>query len=594
MQPGASDRGTPELPRTRVTSRRSMLKGLVGIMAVGVVAPLAAACGQQSSPAPSKPAEQKPAEQKPAEQKPAAGGAAPTAAPKTEAKPAVESKPAESKPAAGAAKPAAGEGKRGGSLKVAILGEPPALDYMFTTATVSNNTMWHVHETLFARDSKQAPQPYLVDKYEPSSDGRTAVLRLRQGVLFHNDKEMTSADVVASLKRYGSMAPRGKQIFNDVESVDATDKYTVTFKLKAPRTGILPVFLSRDALITTEELANKYPKDKLTEYIGTGPYKFAEHQPDRFVRLARFDKFVTDERPTDGTAGKKVAYLDEIQFIPVPEESVRADGVGTGEYHYGDNLAPDSYDKVKALPNVEADIAKPYYWTVVHFNKKEGLFTNVKLRQAVLAAVDIDPIAAAAFGNKEFYRLDPGMAAPETAWFTDEGKEIWDKPDPAKAQALLKEAGYDGTPIRWMSTKEYFYNYNGSLPFKQQLEAVGIKVDLQVMDWATLVRRRSDSKEYDVFVTAHESYSHPVLQPYVAAGWPGWWENAEKDQIAATMMAETDPAKMIDHVKALQRLQYTDVPCIKYGEYFQLRARSNKVKGTQNPSDPFFWNAGLD
>jgi len=566
-----------------------MLKGLVGIMAVGAVAPLAAACSQQAAPAPTAAPK--------TESKPAAAGAAPTAAPKTEAVPAkpgaaAASKPAETKPAAGA-KPA-GEPKRGGSLKVAILGEPPALDYMFTTATVANNTMWHVHETLFARDSKQEPQPYLVDKYEPASDGKSAVLKLRQGVMFHNDKEMTSADVVASLKRYGSMAPRGKQIFADVESVDATDKYTVTFKLKAPRTGILPVFLSRDALITTEEIANKFPKDKLTEYVGTGPYKFGEHQPDRFIKLARFDKFVADERPADGTAGKRVAYLDEIQFIPVPEESVRADGVGTGEYHYGDSLAPDTYDKVKSLPNVEADIAKPYYWATPHFNKKEGLFTNVKLRQAVLAAMAVEPIAQSAFGNKDFYRLDPGIAAPETAWFTDEGKDVWNKPDPEKAKSLMKEAGYDGTPVRWMSTKEYFYNYNAGLVFKQQLEAVGFKVDLQVMDWATLVRRRSDPKEYDVFVTAHESYSHPVLQPYVAAGWPGWWENAEKDKIAATMMAETDTAKMLDHVKALQRLQYTDVPCIKYGEYFALRARSNKVKGTQNPSDPFFWNAWID
>ena len=584
MQLQESDRGVPHPARVRATSRRSMLKGLVSIMAVGAVAPLAAACGQQAAPAPTA----KPA----TESKPAAAGAAPTAAPKTEAKPAAESKPAETKPAAGA-KPA-GEPKRGGTLKVAILGEPPALDYAFTTATVTNNTMWHVHETLFARNAKQEPVPALVDKYEPAADGLSAVLRLRQGVMFHNDKEMTSADVVASVKRYGGIAPRGRQIFNDVESVDATDKYTVTFKLKAPRSGILPVFLSRDSLITTEEIANKFPKDKMTEYVGTGPYKFMEHQPDRFIKLGRFDKYAADPRPTDGQAGARTAYIDEIQFIPVPEESVRADGVGTNEYHYADSLAPDTYDKVKSLPNVEADIAKPYYWAVAHFNKKEGLFTNVKLRQAVLAAMSVEPIAQSAFGNKEFYRLDPSIAAPETAWFTDEGKDVWNKPDADKAKALMKEANYDGTPIRWMSTKEYFYNYNAGLVFKQQLEAVGFKVDLQVMDWATLVRRRADSKEYDVFVTAHESYGHPILQPYVASGWPGWWENAEKDKIAAQMMAETDPSKMIDHVKAFQKLQYQDVPGVKYGEYFALRARSTKVKGMMNPSDPFFWNAWID
>ena len=566
-------------------SRRSALKGLAALMTVGVVAPLAAACSQQApapaaTSAPAKPA----TEAKPA----AAGGTAPTAAPKVEAKPAAETKPA------AAAKPA-GAPKTGGTLKVAIIGEPPHLDPQFGTQTVTADTMWHVYETLFARDSKQVPQPLLLEKYEKSADGLSATMNLRKGVLFHDGKELTSADVVASMQRYGALAARGKTVMDRVESLNAPDKYTVAWKFKQPTAGILPIFLSqRDSLVTSEEMATKFPKDKITAPMGTGPYKFLEHIPDRHLRLGRFDKYVPNETPADGGAGKRVAHIDEISFIPVPEESVRADGVGTGEYHYGEGLAPDSYDKVKALPNVEADVAKPYFWAVVHFNKKEGPFTNMKLRQAVQAAVQIEPIAAAAFGNKDFYRIDPALAAPETAWFTDEGKDVWNKPDPEKAKALMKEAGYDGTPIRWMSTKEYFYNYNGSLPFKQQLEAVGFKVDLQIMDWATMGRRRSDPKEYDVHVTGHSSYVHPVMQPYLAAGWPGWWVSEEKDKLVSAIMAETDEKKAMDLIRQLQRVHYTEVPGIKYGEYFTLRARSNKVKGMDNPSDWFFWNTWID
>ena len=139
--------------------------------------------------------------------------------------------------------------------------------------------------------------------------------------------------------------------------------------------------------------------------------------------------------PTDGPAGKKVAYIDEIQYIPVPEESVRADGVGTGEYHYGDgSLAPDSYARVKGVPNVEADIGKPYYWAVAHMNKKEGLFTNVKLRQAVLAAMQVDPIAAAAFGVKEFYRIDPGHRGARDALVPGRGQRGLQPPGPGQGE----------------------------------------------------------------------------------------------------------------------------------------------------------------
>jgi peptide/nickel transport system substrate-binding protein len=556
------------------------------------MAPLAAACGQQSA-APAKPAETKPAAPA-ATPAPAAAGqpaapaaaAQPTAAPKAETKPAADAKPAAAKPA--------GEPKKGGTLKWAIVGEPPALDVQFTTATVTANIGWHMWEGLFTVGANQGPKLDLAEKYEPSSDGKKATFTLRKGVQFHNGNELTSADVVASLKRYGEITARGKGFFTALEAIDAPDKYTVTMTFKEPRTGVLPIFLSRsEALIMPADQATKYGKDKATEYIGTGPYKFVEHQPDRMVRLVRNDKFAAREDATDGPSGKKVAYIDEIQFLPVPEESVRADGVGTGEYHFGDSLAPDSYARLKGVSNVEADISKPYYWASAYFNKKEGLFTNVKLRQAVLAAISVDPIAAAAFGVKEFYRVDPSLAAPETPWFSDAGKDIWNKPDLDKAKALLKEGGYDGTPIRWLSTKEYFYNYSAGVVYKQQLEAIGFKVDLQIMDWATLIKRRSDPKEYDVHVTATSSYNHPILLNVFGDGWPGWWTLPEKNEVAAKVMTETDPVKQQQLIVRMQELVYQDVPLHKYGEYFALRARSTKLQGTINPPDPFMWNAWL-
>src|SRR6266496_1848836 len=125
MESGTVSGGARSPGLGRRTSRRALLKGLTVMMAVGAVAPLAIACSQQT-PAPAKPAETKPAETKPAA--PAA-----TTAPAAPAKPAAAAKPA-------------GEPKKGGTLKWAIIGEPPALDPMFTTATVTANLGWHLFE----------------------------------------------------------------------------------------------------------------------------------------------------------------------------------------------------------------------------------------------------------------------------------------------------------------------------------------------------------------------------------------------------------------------------------------------------------------
>src|SRR2546426_8951814 len=126
---------------------------------------------------------------------------------------------------AGTRKTASKTPKKGGTLKVAIIGEPPALDPGFTTATITATTMWHVFEGLFTRGSRYEPIPYLAERYDVNQEGTRFVLHLRKGVPFHNDQEFTAADATASLKRWGVVAGRGRVIFGRVDKVEETDRY---------------------------------------------------------------------------------------------------------------------------------------------------------------------------------------------------------------------------------------------------------------------------------------------------------------------------------------------------------------------------------
>jgi peptide/nickel transport system substrate-binding protein len=195
-------------------------------------------------------------------------------------------------------------------------------------------------------------------------------------------------------------------------------------------------------------------------------------------------------------------------FIPVPEASVRADGVTTGEYHFAEALEPDQYANLKGSPGLEALIVKPSSQYGAHLNKKQGMFTDIRLRRAAMYAVDLEQIMIAGFGRKEFFRLGPEMAAPETAWYSDVGSEVYQY-DPQHAKKLMQEAGYKGQTVRWIAMREYFYNYNMGLSFKDQLEKVGFKIDLQVMDWATLVSTRSKPDQQEVFMTGHPTWVTP-------------------------------------------------------------------------------------
>src|SRR5262249_55380619 len=225
--------------------------------------------------------------------------------------------------------------RAGGVFRVAMIGEPPTLDLHTTTAVIVQQITWHIYETLYTYDRQYNAIPLLVDTHSVTDNGRTYVFRLRRGVKFHNGKEMTAADVVASLKRWGRLATPGKQFWKNVEGIEAKDPYTVAMYLK-DSSGALLMGLARPnngAVIYPKEIVDAAGDNAVKEYVGTGPYRFVEHKPDRHVRVARFKDYVPRTDAPEGFGGRRTAYLDEILFIPVPDVAVRLARGGTGEHH---------------------------------------------------------------------------------------------------------------------------------------------------------------------------------------------------------------------------------------------------------------------
>jgi peptide/nickel transport system substrate-binding protein len=498
--------------------------------------------------------------------------------------------------AAGAAGAQEAPPRMGGVLKAAMIGEPPSLDLHSTTAVITQQITWHVYETLYTFDKGFAPVPMLAQGHTLSDGGRRYTIALRRGVRFHNGKEMTAADVVASLNRWGKISTPGKPLWKNVEAVEARDPYTVVIHLKEPSASLL-FGLARPnagAAIHPREVIDAAGDGPIKEYIGTGPFRFVEHKPDRHIKLARFKDYAARAEPPDGYGGKRTAYVDEILFLPVPDVAVRLAGVETGEYHFAQQIKPDQYDRVKGLAAVEARVVKPYGWITAVPNHKEGLMTSKKIRQAFQAVLDMEPIMGAAMGNRDFYRLDGALFYPEqTAFYSTAGTGGYNQRDKDKARRLLKEAGYAGQPVRWITTREYDWMYKTAIVAKQQMEEVGFKVDLQVLDWATLVQRRNKPELFDVFSTGYTFQADPALATSVQCNWPGWWCHEEKERVLADLARESDAKKRRALIERLQTLFYEDVGRIKLGDYFLLDAVRKEVRGFRSAPELFLWNVSL-
>ena len=194
--------------------------------------------------------------------------------------------------------------KKGGVLKIGNLGEPPSLDPHWGTQTITEVLTNHIYEGLYSLDASYRPIPMLAESLpQMSPDGLTYTIKLRQGIKFHNGKEMTSDDVVASIKRWSQRAVYGKALFAQVADFKATDKYTVQFKLKE-KSAIVVISLAvpnNFGAIYPKEVAEKFPPDqRISEFIGTGPFKLAEWKPDQYIRMVRFDDYKPRSEPRSG------------------------------------------------------------------------------------------------------------------------------------------------------------------------------------------------------------------------------------------------------------------------------------------------------
>ena len=477
------------------------------------------------------------------------------------------------------------------AIDIATIGEPGPLDPVTVTSDLVSIITQHVFETLYAFDGKWEAAPLLAAALPEISDGgKLYTIGLRQGVKFHDGSTMTADDVVASLQRWLKASPRGKLAAPAVDEIAAKDAKTVTIKLKQPFAPLLPLLAMNNGAAAIMPKALAASADTLKTYVGTGPYKIVEQKPDQYIRMVRFDGYVSPPGAASGYAGARKAEIEELRFVPVPNATTRVDGMLAGQYQFADSLPTELAPKFKGQAGAETIMVKPFGWALVIFNQKTGPMANPLVRQAAQAALAPEDMLLAAFGDPTFFQVEGSIYPKGTPFYDEASVKGYNQHDAKKAGELLKQAGYKGEPIKILTSPQYDFLYKMSLVAQQNLQEAGFTVDLQVLDWATLLSKRSDANAWDAFFTYHTFVPEPTLITIMNPAYPGWWDTPEKKAALDAFNAETDPAKRVTDWKAIQGLFYTQVPAIKIGEFYNLAAQSKKLSGYTPVPWPFFWN----
>jgi peptide/nickel transport system substrate-binding protein len=370
---------------------------------------------------------------------------------------------------------AAGAPKPGGVLKAAFSADPAGFDPVRGPSGMSHVVIEQVYSTLMALDPDAKPYPELAQSYKVSDDGLSYTFNLRRGVKFHNGDELTAEDVKFSFDRL--RAPKsgysyGAQV-ETIKSVDVVDRYTVKFQLSKV-TGPFLIYMAFPGSSIVPKKLVESGHDLNAKPVGSGPFKFVSYEPRSAIKFQRNSEYFEKGKP----------YFDAMEYRIISDITALTDALLSGVVNFSNEIPPKDFAKVKATPGLAAVTLEGsrYNWLLLNNTKKP--FDNPKVRQAVSFALDRQALVDGAF----FGLATPivGGVIPQWNWGYADIKFVPSKGDPAKAKALLAEAGYPngitGADIG-MTLPSSFPNIMAMGPIVQaNLAKAGIQAKLGTME----------------------------------------------------------------------------------------------------------------
>jgi len=409
--------------------------------------------------------------------------------------------------------------------------------------------------------------PDLAESYEISEDGQTFTFKLRQGVKFHNGREMTAEDVkysidrvvnpetqspgqgfFASIKGYDEAA-EGKA--DGVSGITVVDPLTIKFELTRPDATFLHVMAINFSHVVPKEEVEKYGADFGKNPVGTGAFKLGEWTLGQRVVFQKNEDYWN----------KGLPHLDTITFEIGQEPIVALLRLQKGEIDIpGDGIPPAKFQEVMNDPEQKARVVEggQLHTGYVTMNVNIPPFDNVKVRQAVNMAINKERIVQlinnrAVPANQPLPPSMPGYATDYKGYAYDADK----------AKALLAEAGFaDGfeTDLYVMNTDP---NPRIAQGIQQDLAAIGIKANIQALAQANVIAAGGEKEGAPMIWSGGMAWIADFPDPSnfygpilgcggaVPGGWNwSWYCNEELDRQAAEADSIVDPAKAEERNKA--------------------------------------------
>lgn len=468
------------------------------------------------------------------------------------------------------------------------------LDPTFTTAYVTRNFGYMVYDTLFGFDIDGTIKSNMVSNYEVSDDGRHWVFTLRDDMQFSDGEPVLANDVVASLKRWTARDNIGAALTEAGGEWKKVDDLTFELTLTQPFGLVLDGLAkvsSYPAFILPEKLASAPTNRPLNDVLGSGPYLFKRDEwiPGNKVVFEKNPYYKGRGEKAKGLAGDKTSSFERVEWVVLPDSNSAMAAIQNNEVDLIESVPADYINPMRNNEQVNLGILEQAQAYLV-MNQAFPPFNNVKARLALAHMIDQNQ-----FTRAMGYPDDMRVPYCETFFIcgsanhTAAGADPFRKPNPEKAKALLAESGYNGEKVVVLLPTDSAYLNAATLVAIQAMQDLGMNVDIQSMDWATLTARRSRKASvkdggWTVFLSSASQFNvnSPISNTYLGAACgtslPGWPCDEELDHRRAAWIAATTPEERQAALDAVQERAYESFTYLPLGEFSRNFASRKEVK----------------
>ncbi|MCR9194491.1 MAG: ABC transporter substrate-binding protein [Hyphomonas sp.] len=482
-------------------------------------------------------------------------------------------------------------------MKSDILGTQPGVDRDGITDTL----LHHIMEGLVSYDADVNVQPLLAESWEISEDGTTYTFTLRDDVMFHNGEPMTSAEVVWSWDRWldletGWACTDWYDGTEDLEilSVTAPDESTVVFELNVANSLFLAQIANIQCLTAIVHPDSVDAEGNWVEPIGTGPYMLSEWNQGVSVTIERFDDYTPASGPASAYAGERIAYLDAVEFIVVPETATALAGLQSGDLDLVDQIQPN--DRNELNPDlVTIHEAPSLEWNVLLMRVDNELMSDINMRRAVALAIDFAVLAQTASSGIVGY--NPSTIPEGSVYHTAVQAEGYER-DLEEVARLLEAAGYDGTPLQIQTNRRFNNMYQNAVIIQAMLAEAGINSELDVLEWAAHLDNYFNG-QFQLSAFGYSARTDPALNYRSVLGedHPAFqWYNTDAIAMVNEAAVIGDPERRQALFDEVHRMMIEEVPTLNLYNAFTIDVTSNRLQGYQvwPAAKPYLWNVWIE